>query len=191
MTFYDYDLGALRWINHYRCKLLDPFFVLITKTAIPLSVVIGFVIIILGLIHKNRVLRFKGWLVILGILINELIVNFLKYSIHRIRPYVNHPDIDKLTEGGSPSFPSGHTANAFAVALIVSLLFKCPKPILITLWLWTFFVAYSRMLLGVHYPSDVLGAVVIGSFTTLLLYRTYLRPHYTKLVGKYISFYKK
>ena len=106
MNLYDYDLQVLEWINHNRIKELDPLLIFITQTAIPLSVVIGITAVLIGIFKRDRVVKYKGTLIISGIIINEIIVNILKYSVHRVRPYINHPDIVKLTTGGSPSFPS-------------------------------------------------------------------------------------
>jgi membrane-associated phospholipid phosphatase len=94
--------------------------------------------------------------------LNAGVTNALKYSINRDRPYVTYPDITKKAKGGSPSFPSGHTSTAFATATSVSLSY--PKwYIIVPSYLYAGAVAYSRMDLGVHYPSDVLAGAVIGT----------------------------
>jgi undecaprenyl-diphosphatase len=64
------------------------------------------------------------------------------------------------------SFPSGHAATAFAAAAIVALLFGGYYYLG---FIPALLVAYSRMYMGVHFPSDVLGGAVLGSAAALLV----------------------
>jgi undecaprenyl-diphosphatase len=91
-----------------------------------------------------------------------IITSIAKYSIKRSRPFETYPFIEKESAGGSPSFPSGHTSEAFALATSVSLTY--PKWYIIApSFLWAGAVGYSRMDLGVHYPSDVLAGAILGA----------------------------
>jgi len=86
----------------------------------------------------------------------------LKMIIHRDRPYVTYPnDIVKRTHSGPYSFPSGHSAAAFATATSLSLSTK-KWEVAVPSFLYAGLVGYSRMRLGVHYPSDVTAGAVIG-----------------------------
>jgi membrane-associated phospholipid phosphatase len=90
------------------------------------------------------------------------VTNIMKYTINRDRPFVTYPDITKKSDAGSPSFPSGHTSSAFATA--TSLTISYPEwYIIIPSYGWAATVGYSRMHLGVHYPSDVLAGAAIGA----------------------------
>jgi membrane-associated phospholipid phosphatase len=93
--------------------------------------------------------------------ITTVLAQALKASIHRNRPFVDHPDIIKLTSGGGYSFPSGHTSDAFALAFTMAYHTK-KWYIIAPAFAWAGLVGYSRMDLGVHYPSDVLGGVAVG-----------------------------
>lgn len=86
----------------------------------------------------------------------------MKYLVTRERPYDRYPDrIHPYSYESSPSFPSGHTATAFALATSLSM--KYPKWYVIApSALWACSVGVSRMNEGVHYPSDVLAGAVIG-----------------------------
>ena len=98
------------------------------------------------------------------------ITSALKYSIDRERPFITYPDITKKSNAGSPSFPSGHTSSAFATAASLSLAY--PKwYIIVPSFGWASTVGYSRMHLGVHYPSDVLAGALIGAGSAYLTYK--------------------
>jgi membrane-associated phospholipid phosphatase len=97
-----------------------------------------------------------------GLAINGIVTTAMKYGFNRDRPFTSYSDIVKLTGGGSPSFPSGHTSLAFSVATSVSIAY--PKWYVIApSFLWASAVGYSRMHLGVHYPSDVFVGALVGS----------------------------
>ena len=84
-------------------------------------------------------------------------------SCYSPRPPVRHLSLYRETIlRGDSSFPSGHTLEAFAMAAAVSFLFSRRK-IIFTAYAWAVVVAYSRMALGVHYPTDVLAGMIIGT----------------------------
>ena len=87
----------------------------------------------------------------------------MKYLVDRERPYDKYPDrVHPYSHESSPSFPSGHTATAFALATSLSV--KYPKWYVIApSALWACSVGVSRMNEGVHYPSDVLTGAAIGA----------------------------
>lgn len=95
----------------------------------------------------------------------------LKAIIKRPRPYVKYEDdLIPVTSERSFSFPSGHTSFAFSTATSLSL--QYPKWYVITpAFLWATSIGFSRMYLGVHYPSDVLTGAVIGALAAYLSYQ--------------------
>ncbi len=164
------DIHFLRTINVNRNKNLDKTFKVFSTSATPVSIGIPLIIMGTGLIRKDKEQLIKGLTIGSGILLASGVSQGLKYSIRRPRPFETYPDIEKATEAGSPSFPSGHTSDAFSTATAVSLAY--PKWYVIApLYSWAGMVAYSRMHLGVHYPSDVLAGAITGSLSAYLTYR--------------------
>lgn len=114
---------------------------------------------------------FIGWRVgLLALLlggINLAIYWSLKNLTRRERPFRRCSEIRECVPAADPfSFPSGHTMHAVAYAVLFSAQYHS-----LTTPLWTFaaLVALSRVVLGVHYPSDVLAGAAIGGATACLV----------------------
>lgn len=99
-------------------------------------------------------------------LLVTLIIQLLKLLVSRVRPYHVFAQVVPLRTEKDSSFPSGHTAAAFTSALTLHTL--VPSLFLLCLAVAAL-VGYSRIYLGVHYPTDVIGGGVIGLGTTVLL----------------------
>ncbi len=164
------DIDLLKSINVDRNKSLDPTFKVITHSVTPISIGAPIVVFSIGLIQKDSTLKNKGIFLAETFVVNGFITTALKYSINRDRPFVTYPFIDKQADAGSLSFPSGHTSTAFATATSLSLAF--PKWYVIApSFVWASSVGYSRMHLGVHYPSDVLAGAFVGAGSAFLSYK--------------------
>jgi len=89
----------------------------------------------------------------------------LKEVISRPRPYLVLGDVRQLVGSGGGSFPSNHAMNNAATAVILTWFF--PRRWMV-FWGIACTIAFSRVYCGVHYPSDVLGGIVIGILGGLL-----------------------
>jgi membrane-associated phospholipid phosphatase len=164
------DIDILRKINLGRNKKLDNTFLFITNSITPVSILTPITIFCEGYTRHDSALKSKGIYIGVSLLISGGITYGLKYAVNRPRPFVTYPDIEHYAEAGSKSFPSGHTSDAFATATSLSLAF--PKWYVIApSFAWACAVGYSRMDLGVHYPSDVLGGAVVGAGSAFLCYK--------------------
>jgi len=163
------DIDLLKNINSNRNNTLDIFFTLLSDTVAWIAFGVPCLLLIISLVNKIKMAKATALYIGAATIFAALFSTFLKHSINRIRPFVTYPFIQKLSTGGSPSFPSGHTTDAFVFATALS--FAYPKwYIIIPVYLWALAVGYSRMYLGVHYPSDVLGGIIIGAGSATLLY---------------------
>lgn len=164
------DINLLRDINLNRNQSLDPTFKLISDTGVPISVATPIVIYSVGLINKDVNLKKQGVFIGETFLVSAFISTAMKQGFKRERPFKTYTDLDKQSDGGSYSFPSGHTSSAFANATALSIAF--PKWYVIApSFVWASAVGYSRMDLGVHYPSDVLAGAIVGSGSAYLTYK--------------------
>jgi len=159
--FRNLDIGILKGIYENRIPMLDSMFIAITDSAAAIAFGIPVVVLVIALVTKNEVRRSDAIFVLLSVLFSAILANILKYTIDLPRPYELYPFIEKLSVGGSPSFPSGHTADAFAFAAATGMVYK-KWFILLPVLIWASLVGYSRMCLGVHFPSDVLAGALIG-----------------------------
>jgi membrane-associated phospholipid phosphatase len=124
----------------------------------------------IGYFQKDSVIKNEAVYIGASVLTAIAITEIMKFSINRARPFDTYPFIEKLSDGGSPSFPSGHTSTAFSFATSLSL--QYPKWYVIApSLLWAASVGYSRMDLGVHYPSDVLVGAIVGAGSAYLCYQ--------------------
>ncbi|MBL7955183.1 MAG: phosphatase PAP2 family protein [Flavobacteriales bacterium] len=132
-------------------------------------------LLLIGFWKKRPRLRRMAIVVLAATLGTALIVNVLKHTIDRERPFETLDAVTKLDVGGGGSFPSGHTGDAFAAAMIFSLLVR-RWWVATPLFIWACAVGWTRMALGVHYPSDVLAGAFIGvSFALLTHWLSWVR----------------
>ena len=170
MTAQNIDINTLRDINVNRNTSLDPTFKVVTNSALPISVGTPILIYTVGLIKKDSILKNQAVFIAETFVVSAFITTALKYSLKRERPFDTYPDIEKVTTAPGYSFPSGHTSTAFATATSLSM--EYPKWYVIApSFVWASAVGYSRMHLGVHYPSDVVAGAIVGSGSAYLSYK--------------------
>lgn len=162
--FKSFDSFFIDLINQkMRCRFSNFLFYYITNLGGVFSLV-SFVLILLII----NITRNLGIEVMLSLIVSTIVVQILKRTFARNRPYwilenLNTYGIDL----SDYSFPSGHSAGSFSVAIIIALNFKELGLLFLTLAL---LVAISRIYLAVHYPTDVVAGILIGIISGFIVH---------------------
>jgi 4-amino-4-deoxy-L-arabinose transferase-like glycosyltransferase len=159
--FHSLDVGIFRFING---ALSNPVFDKLMPFASGNAFFVPAVLIIAAALlwkggKRGRIFVFLVLLVIaLG---DGWICNSMKQAIGRARPFVEMPDAHLLVgKGKSNSLPSSHAANWFAATMTAFIFYRRSWRFMLPL---AFLVSFSRIYVGVHYPSDVLAGAILGA----------------------------
>jgi len=164
----NFDIDFLNKTNGPPAQPADKNWEFLTNTVTPLSFATPVTMFITGLANHDEDLKLKSYQTGASLVLSSLFTNGLKLVIKRDRPFEKYPElIYQKDQVHGYSFPSGHTTTAFALATSLSLSF--PKWYVIApSYTYAAAVAYSRMYLGVHYPSDLLAGIISGVGVSLL-----------------------
>lgn len=123
-----------------------------------------------GLATDNQEVLRSGYITGVAWVATLAITEGLKFTVQRPRPYKAYPDrLHPVRTTVGYSFPSGHTSLCFATAVSLSLCYP-EWYVVVPSLLWATGVGFSRLYLGVHYPSDVAFGAVVGTLTALLVH---------------------
>ena len=153
------DMDVLMWLQeNLRQEGLDQVFSFFTRLGNNGELWIA-LLVVLFIIPPFRRMALTA---AVSLISSALLVEFvIKPLVARVRPYVTVKGLFSLVgPERSYSFPSGHSATAFAVAYVLARMLpvKYGAPILLLAAL----MAFSRLYVGVHYPTDVLVGVMVG-----------------------------
>ena len=165
------DFSMLRAINKNEHPNWDKTMKMTSASIYPAMVLTPGSLILSGYVNNDKILMRNGIKTGVAIGLNILLTTGLKYSFHRQRPFEQYPnDIVKRTDVSGFSFPSGHTSTAFATATALTLSTK-KWYVAVPSYVYACAVGYSRMRLGVHFPSDVLGGMILGIGSSFLVFQ--------------------
>ena len=183
------DSAILLWINGHYAYWSDSLMWVVSQTMtwIPLY----------GLMLGLIVWKYRNWkpvvLILLGFVVAVGLSDFiasgiLKPLVCRLRP-THEPAIDPIHlvkgyTGGLYGFCSSHAANTMSCALLFSLLWR-NKIATTGLMTWVALVSYSRVYIGVHYPSDVIAGWLVGALLAVLVYRAL--THWLRVDGEVVQ----
>ena len=161
------DKGVLLFIHEHMPAALTPFFAAVTfaGSAVVVVPVAALAALVFAIVKRH----FEAVLVLASLGAAAILVYGIKTASGRVRPAL----WDTQWYWGS-SFPSGHTVHTAAVSTALALCAArlCPR---LAPWTmaaalgWTALVALSRLVLGVHWPTDVLAALCLGAFIPLMI----------------------
>ncbi|MDR0988110.1 MAG: phosphatase PAP2 family protein [Prevotellaceae bacterium] len=164
----NWDVNTLHRINNWNDGFIRNYNKVISRTEPYLAIGVPVAMALTGWIANDRQLL-KNSLYVGTSVAGAFVLSYgMKYLVGRERPYVRYPDrVHPYSYEHSPSFPSAHTATAFALATSLSV--KYPKwYVIVPSALWACSVGVSRMNEGVHYPSDVIAGAAIGAGCAVL-----------------------
>lgn len=158
------DNTIFRWINiKFSNKTFDKIMPVITSAGN-----LGIVWITISvLLMTKKDYRRLGQMILTALVITTIIgEGIIKNIVKRKRPFYGDNDKELLiSKPITYSFPSGHTASSFAVATVF---IKTDNAASLEIILLAGLIAFSRIYLGVHYPSDVIGGGIIGVLCGLI-----------------------
>lgn len=168
------DRDIFIFLNSLGSEQYDPIWLFITKQSnwIPLFLLFFYIIYKkLGTKQTLYVLFFVALLVAF----TDQIANLFKNHFVRLRP-CNSPDIivmRRVLIRDSFSFFSGHAANTMAVAVFLYKVLSRHFKYFGFIFLWPLVFAYSRIYLGLHYPSDIIFGYFMGALHGWIFFKIY------------------
>ena len=155
----EFEGSILLWIqNNLRSDFLDPIMKAITMLG---DKGLIWILITLALLIARRTRKLGVMCaasMVFGLIVTNLII---KNWAARIRPYEMVQGLNCIVPLAKDwSFPSGHTTNSLACAWVIFR--KAPKKFGVPALILAILIAFSRLYVGIHYPTDVLGGAVIG-----------------------------
>ncbi|MGB9697100.1 MAG: phosphatase PAP2 family protein [Ignavibacteria bacterium] len=160
-------------INSSRSKILDFIVPTLDKTVLPVAITLPIASFAISRASSNSYNENSAVLLGLSEFTSATITFTLKNIVKRHRPFVKFPN-SYYNKNNSPtdefSFPSGHSSIAFSIATLLTLRYPDKPLLIVTSYLYATTIAYGRVYLGVHYPSDVLVGALIGSVSSALIY---------------------
>jgi undecaprenyl-diphosphatase len=163
------DLWVLEFIQQFfNYPLMDKLMIFITTLGNKGAI---WIIICVSLLFKKNYRKIAILVMIAFTLSTILGEGIIKHIVQRLRPFATYPSLQLII--GTPtlySFPSGHTATAFAAATVLSKEFNKYKILFFSI---SSLIAFSRLYLFVHYPSDIIAGILLGLFSAWLTYKIF------------------
>ena len=184
-TLNSYDDSLMLYLNYDGGTWTDMFWYTFSGKFIWIGVylVVLIKLFLAAKANEAKVVKTFLWLVLCTslviVLADQISSGIIKPLVERPRPSHDSDIQDMLHyvngyRGGAYGFVSSHAANSIGFALWLTLLFRS-WIFRSTIILWSILTCYSRIYLGVHYPGDILGGIVVGVACALLVHFIYRR----------------
>lgn len=170
------DRSLLLAINSYHSSFMDNIMYYISAVWIFFPLFVYWLYLFFRQYGPRKVLILGAFLGVLIALTDQSSYR-IKHGVKRYRPTHNLEIREKVHivndyRGGQYGFFSGHAANSFGIATLLFLLYSQRSHYLRwSFFAWAALLSYSRMYLGVHYPSDILVGMLVGIFWGLVVYK--------------------
>ncbi len=142
-----------------------------------LLIIAFFVFLFYCLKDKREKIRIFLAIVISIIVSRVCVAGVIRFFYHRPRPFI-FDDVHQLIFPNGYSFPSGHSAFFFAMATAI---YFYNKKLGIIFFIAALFMNVSRVIAGVHYPSDIIGGMIIGAISALFVHFLTMKRYNKKI----------
>lgn len=171
-TLYNWDVQSLLWVNSFGSESTDSFWLLVTNIWTWMPLFICIVYLFFRYLNREKALLATAFFGATGVA-TLAVKTITKMSFQRLRPC----NVEELAANlrvvlckDSFSFFSGHTS--FSIALITFTVLVLVKEIkwVYFLYIWPFLFALSRLIIGVHYPSDIIVGAGVGFLVGIIMH---------------------
>ena len=161
------DAAILNYVqNHFHNRFTDFLFTFLSRMGNAGAVWLG-IAVILG---TDRPTRRFALMLFFSIALAHVVSQILKPIIGRPRPFVTSPRPLLIHTPGGYSCPSGHSASSFAAATVLC---QANRQLGLAAMLLALSIAFSRVFLFVHYPSDTIFGSILGVLSAMLIIYLY------------------
>jgi undecaprenyl-diphosphatase len=163
-------------INGFHAPVFDSLMYYVSQIWVFAPVFVYWLYMVFNRYGLKKLLILIGFLGLL-VLLTDQTSNITKHAIKRYRPTHNleiQSQVHTVNDykGGMYGFFSGHSTNTFGVAMLLFLIFSKESIVFrAAFFAWAAITAYSRIYLGVHYPSDIFVGFIVGLFWGYVVYR--------------------
>ncbi len=164
-------------LNGSNSVLLDNIFWTFTGRYVWILLWLFLVVMFFFKMPRREGILASVFFILVIVVCDQVSSGLFKPFFERFRP-TNHPDFKDLVDmvngyrGGGFSFISGHATNSFGLAVFLSLIFR-NRWVTVPALIWAALNSYSRIYLGVHFISDIVGGIIVGSLIGWLMYILY------------------
>ncbi len=169
-----WDRELFVYLNGLGAKGFDLFWIGVTQEEIWIPLYLLFIILIFlrFKIKRDKIVAYAGFLASFVVVFG--LTRLIKATIKRLRPnnVESLQDIIRiLQEPTYYSFVSGHTSSSVALSTFMVLLLQDRSKWIYLVYIWPALFAYSRIYVGVHYPSDIVAGAILGFICAYIIYK--------------------
>ena len=175
----NWEFDFLYWLQGLHNPIMDRVMIVVTSLG---NMGIFWIVLSLILVLPRKY-RKAGSCMLVSIVLSFVLGNLIiKNVVHRTRPFIVDPTVQLLIKKPHEySFPSGHTLNGITASVTLFLYHRREGIVAIILAL---VIAFSRLYLFVHYPTDILGGIVLGTIDALIVYSLLKKYKYDEVSNK-------